>query len=235
MKPLYTKGNAAKQWIFEDIDKRYGSQGIRILDLCCGTGAIWKTFFETHPHINYTGIDFDRVAIQKARNTYKSCGDRVTFADGDAQVSRAELADVVTAFSAIEHVYDKEALLKTVFQSLVPGGVAYLNYDAGHFRSRDIRERFMVPVSQVLARLGFQGSFMKKVDDAQFMRLAESIGLYVVESRKHNAYCLKTFMRGANDDAVRSWYEFEDRLGKLYSQEELDTLLWSTTLVLRKL
>ena len=142
--------------------------------------------------------------------------------------------DVVTAFSAIEHVVDRPAFLQTVFTSLKSGGFAYLNFDDGHFRSYDLKERLMVPVSQLLALFGFQGPYMKHVDDALFRSQAERAGFRFVALRKHNIFPLKGFMKGASPEAVRAWYEFEEQMNELYTPEQLDKIKWSTTLVLQK-
>lgn len=234
MKSLYTKGNAAKQWIFEEIDRLLENRVGRVLDLCCGSGEIWQGFLEAHPNCAYRGIDFDRAAIETAQKTFERFGDRVKFSFGDAQKTDQERADIVTAFSAIEHVYDREAFLKNVYASLASGGRAYLNYDAGHFRSHNVKERLMVPVSQLLAMLGIQGPYMKRVQDERFKQQAESAGFRIIELRKHNIGALKSFMRGASDEAVRAWYEFENRLGEFSSPAELDKLFLSSTLVLEK-
>jgi ubiquinone/menaquinone biosynthesis C-methylase UbiE len=189
---------------------------------------------EKHPNVSYVGFDYDRVAVERGRREFVGVGN-ASLNVGDAQtLSSQEEFEVVTAFSAIEHVVDKPAFLKTVFSSLKSGGVAYLNYDDGHFRSHDWKERMMVPVSQLLAMVGIQGPFMKHVDDAEFRSQAESVGFKFLLSRKHNLYPIKGFMRGASQEAVEAWYAFEERLNDLYTPEQLDKVKWSTTLVIQK-
>lgn len=231
---IYTAGNAAKQWILSELHQRFGESSYRILDLGCGAAGSWKTFIEMHPNASYVGFDYDRAAVQRARQEFSGIKN-VSLNVGDAQtLSSQREFDVVTAFSAIEHVVDKMAFLKTVFASLKSGGVAYLNYDDGHFRSHDLKERIMVPVSQVLAMLGIQGPFMKHVDDAEFRSQAEQVGFKFLSARKHNLYPIKGFMRGASTEAVEAWYAFEERLNELYTPEQLDQVKWSTTLVIQK-
>lgn len=231
---IYTAGNAAKQWILSQLHQRFDSSSYRILDLGCGAASSWKTFLEMHPNASYVGFDYDRAAVQKGRKEFLGMAN-ASLNVGDAQTlaSQGEF-DVVTAFSAIEHVVDKNAFLKTVYASLKSGGFAYLNYDDGHFRSHDIKERIMVPVSQLLAMVGIQGPFMKHVDDAEFRKQAEQAGFTFIASRKHNLYPIKGFMRGASTEAVEAWYAFEERLNELYTPEQLDMVKWSTTLVIQK-
>ncbi len=231
---IYTSGNAAKQWILTELHTRFGDAAFKILDLGCGAAGSWKTFLEKYPQVAYFGFDYDRAAVEKGRRDFSGMTNAVLKV-GDAQtLSTGETFDVVTAFSAIEHVVDKEAFLKTVFSALKSGGVAYLNYDDGHFRSSDLKERLMVPVSQMLAMIGVQGPYMKHVVDAEFSEQAEKAGFKVLMLRKHNLHPIKGFMRGASEAAVKAWYEFEERLNELYTPEQLDKVKWSTTLVLEK-
>ena len=241
---IYTAGNAAKQWILSELHQRFGESSYWILDLGCGAAGSWKTFLEMYPNASYVGFDYDRAAVERGRQAFAEMRN-ASLDVGDAQTLLAESEfsakggpasgwDVVTAFSAIEHVVDKKAFLKTVFASLKSGGVAYLNYDDGHFRSRNLKERLMVPVSQLLAMIWIQGSYMKHVDDAEFRLQAENIGFKILATRKHNLHPLKGFMRGASTEAVEAWYAFEERLNELYTPEQLDRVKWSTTLIVQK-
>jgi 2-polyprenyl-3-methyl-5-hydroxy-6-metoxy-1,4-benzoquinol methylase len=228
---LYQRGNAAKQWIFEELEHRFGAQSVRVLDLGCGDGSKWPPFLSAHPSIKVVGVDTDRSAIKRG-NMYASAQLELRIAD--AQKLSGETFDAVVAFSAVEHVVNRAAFLKTVWSALSPGGVAYLNYDDGHFRSSDLKERLMVPVSQMLAAIGIEGPYMKHVDDLEFRRMAEAQGFKMLDLRKHNLQSMKGFMRSATDGAIESWYRFEEELGELYKPEELDKIMLSTTLVVQK-
>jgi len=235
---IYSPGNAAKQWILADIEKRFSDQPIRILDLACGTAWIWEKFISAHPNVRITGIDTDAAAITRGKEMYKEFP-RIELTAGDAQTTTDSRPptpefDIVVALSAIEHVVDREAFLKTVWDALKPGGKAYLNYDVGHFRSRNIKERLMVPISQLLAIVGIERFYMKRVDDSLFKGMAEKLGFRLVQVRKHNLPALKGFMKSASLEAVEAWYGLEERLGDLYTPEELDRIMWSTTVVLEK-
>jgi len=216
------------------LHQRFGESSYRILDLGCGAASSWKTFLEKHPNVSYVGFDYDRAAVERGRREFAGVGNAsLNFGDAQTLSSQGEF-EVVTAFSAIEHVVDRHAFLKTVFASLKSGGIAYLNYDDGHFRSHDLKERIMVPVSQLLAMVGIQGPYMKHVDDVEFKQQAEQAGFKFLYLRKHNLYPIKGFMRGASTEAVEAWYAFEERLNELYTPEQLDKVKWSTTLVIQK-
>lgn len=231
---LYERGNAAKQWIFTELDRLFSTEPAMVLDLGCGDGHLWKTFLEAHPSIVVHGVDTDAEAIRRGRTFFDGNG-QITLAIVDAQhpVEGCSV-DVVVAFSAIEHVVDRDAFLRTVWEALDSGGVAYLNYDVGHFRSSNVKERLMVPVSQLLAVFGIEGPYMKCVNDRLFQEQAKELGFVVEAVRKHNMFPLKGFMKGASDDAVREWYAFEERIAKHVSVDKLDQVMWSTTVVLKK-
>src|SRR5690242_17835098 len=107
---IYERGNAAKQWIFEELDRVYGDQTYRVLDLAGGSGRIWKTFLETHKNIRVTVIDTDVRAIRQGQQMYQgnSC---IELRVADAQHPIQDQFDVVVAMSAIEHVVDRPAFL----------------------------------------------------------------------------------------------------------------------------
>ncbi len=230
---IYERGNAAKQWIFEELDRIYGDRAYRVLDLAGGSGRIWKTFLESHKNIRVTVIDTDERAIRQGQQMYQGnlC---IEHRVADAQRVVQDQFDVVVAMSAIEHVVDRPAFLRTVFNALSSGGNAYLNYDDGHFRTRDLRQRVMVPVSQLLAMVGIEGPYMKHVDDQTFRASAESLGFTIIDFRKHHLMPLKGFMRGASDEALREWFSFERHLNQLFTPEKLDEVMWSSTLVVQK-
>lgn len=187
-----------------------------------------------HQGVRVTGVDFDKRAITEGKKHYQEHS-RIALRVGDAQHPVEEEAyDAVIALSAIEHVVDRPAFLQTVFRALKRGGIAYLNYDVGHFRSSSLRERMMVPISQALAAVGIQGPYMKKVDDTLFCAQAEHAGFRVLGLRKHNVASLKGIMRGAPEETVQSWYDFEEALGRSMSLDVLDRIMLSTTVVLEK-
>jgi SAM-dependent methyltransferase len=229
---IYEPGNAAKQAIFLQLAQGLGQESQRILDLACGDGHLWRVFLETHPQVSVVGLDSDAEAITRGK---KHAQPRLDLRVFDAQRTfDGKLFDAVVAFSAIEHVVDRAAFLRTVWTALKPGGYAYLNYDVGHFRSRNLKERLMVPISQFLALFGIEGSYMKRVDDTLFLEQARVQGFSLQGVQKHNLHPLKGFFRGATDEKVQAWIEFEQHLNALYSSDQLDRIMWSTTVILKK-
>lgn len=230
---IYEAGNAAKQWILSELDRIFGQTEIRVLDLGCGDAKKWQRYLADHSGTRVVGIDTDAQAIARGQNIFAG-NQNIELRVLDAQKPLEQAFDVVVAMSAVEHVVDRPAFLRTVWDTLKNGGAAYLNYDAGHFRTRDWKERLMVPLSQVLAVFGIEGPYMKRVDDDFFRRQAQNQGFSVLQVRKNNLGSLKGLMRGADEEGVRVWYEFEDRLNALFTPQQLDEAMYSTTLVVKK-
>ncbi|MBI5655045.1 class I SAM-dependent methyltransferase [Candidatus Uhrbacteria bacterium] len=235
---IYSGNNPAKQWMLGEIERLSQGRKIRVCDLGCGAGSVWPAFLKDHPEIEYVGLDTDAKEIDKAKRAFADCPNaKVMVADAQTFRQGEGTFDVVTAFSALEHVVDVARFMKTVMSMLKTGGRALLNHDAGHFRSHDIKERLMVPVSQLLAKVGIEGPYMKELKDADIRRFAEAAGGKVVSMRKHNAYCLKKHLRGGilTDEVARTWHGFEDRMNELASPEKLDPVFWATIAVVDKL
>ncbi len=257
MTMIYERGNSAKQEILEALEQRFGGtapiQTPRILDLACGDGSKWKAFSLSHPHWSIVGMDTDARAIARGKKSLGGIAN-VELVVADAQGERHEgtearwhedsdvpsglrnLApfDAVVAMSAIEHVVDRAAFLKTTWDALKPGGIAFLNYDVGHFRSWNPKERIMVPLSQILALFGMEQFYMKRVKDRRFLELAKAQGFRHLRTTKHNLHPLKGFMRGATDEQLRAWFAFENSMNHLYTPDDLDRVMWSTTVILEK-
>lgn len=231
---IYERGNAAKQNIFVALaDLAKEGEALRVLDLACGDGRLWPLFLDQHPNVQVVAIDMDAKAIARGREKFNHA--RLELRVLDAQKSLPDKPfDIVVAFSAVEHVVDRPAFLRTVWQSLRPQGKAFLNYDAGHFRSHNLKERLMVPISQLMAWVGIEGPYMKEVDTALFQSQAKQQGFSIESIQKHNLHPLKGFFRGAKDEALEAWIRFENELNALYASEQLDRVMWSTTLIVKK-
>lgn len=236
---IYEPGNIAKQIIFQDLSEMARSaqdRHVRILDACCGQGRRWPAFLEDHPHVEVVGIDMDERALERGRAQNPHARLRLEKLDAQQQQSLNGTFDVVVALSAMEHVVDHKAFLNMVWNALAPGGQAMLNYDVGHFRSHNVKERCMVPISQILAFFGVERYYMKRVNDEVFLTLAKSQGFEVERVEKHNMEVLRPMLRQSlgNDTVVEEYVEIEKRLASIHSNAQLDAIMLSTTVYLRK-
>jgi ubiquinone/menaquinone biosynthesis C-methylase UbiE len=232
---IISPGNSAKRWIFRQLATRTEKGSFSVCDLACGSGSAWHAFLKQHPVVSYVGFDTDKQAIATAQQSFADLPN-ARFRVADAQTLKEGIAtfDVVTALSALEHVVRIDKFLDTVCSLLKPQGIAYVNYDNGHFHSSNIKERLMVPVSQALAKVGIEGPYMKEVDDAAVMKMITDRGASVLRIWKHNVPSLKAFAKKVRSpDVLEAWFAFEDRLNEVATPEQLSSLMGSTTVVMQ--
>ncbi len=227
--------NLSKEWIVRQLAARSADGAFQVCDLACGSGSVWYAFLKKYPNVTYVGLDTDKKAVATAQKKFADLPN-ATFRVADAQTLKGDEGrfDVVTTFSALEHVVRIDKFLDTVFALLKPQGMAYLNYDNGHFRSSNPKERVMVPVSQILAKFGFEGPYMKEVNDADVVRWITERKGTVERIMKHNIPALKAVAKKlSSDDALEAWLTFENRLNEVEQPDRLNAIMGSTTVVMK--
>lgn len=102
--------------------------GVQVLDLGCGDGAIAETFAETGARVVALDIDPGRVDNTRRRAAVDAeAGFDVLAADGHCLPFAAAVFDLVLMSDLIEHVKDPARVLGEVARVLRPGGAAYLS------------------------------------------------------------------------------------------------------------
>lgn len=102
---------------------RAGPRIERVLDLCCGTGAVLKRWVELYEE--GVGVDFSRGMLDEAERWPPPAGKQVRWVHADVlQWAPDAPYDVVTSFGAFGHFEpgDQPAFLDVVFRALKPGG-----------------------------------------------------------------------------------------------------------------
>lgn len=138
-----------------------------VLDLGCGTGCFLQKCKKRKEVVSITGIDISSKAIEK-------CGDVRNFhcgsiADVTAYVNKCY--DVITCFGVLEHVEDKESVLRQI-RSICKKNSAII---------------FVVPIKEFLFyKFGFKGTAQKDYrEDVYLMPVWEKMfnqaGFIVVE------------------------------------------------------
>jgi 2-polyprenyl-3-methyl-5-hydroxy-6-metoxy-1,4-benzoquinol methylase len=230
---FYNRNNPAKQWILEQIARLSASGPIRVCDLACGDGSAWPGFLRDHPSVQYLGVDWDEKAIRKAKQRLAGIPN-ATAEVGNGQTFRSQTEfDVVTALSSMEHVPEPGAFVASALEILGPAGRLYLNYDAGHFKDATFKERLLVPLGRLLAKLGNSHHYLREVRDDELRQLVEGRGGRIVEIRKHNLDILKRKLRDdvLTDEATRLWHDFESSLNEQLAPGVLGSVFWSTVMV----
>ena len=228
-------GNAAKLYCLQWIERLAVERpGLRVLDLGCGRGDTFEALLRARPEIRYVGVEPDSGAADTARRTLP---DAEIFTGWGDEVE-LEPADVVVSFSVLEHVFRRAAYVASIARHLAPGGLAFVNYDAGHFVAGGPRERLRTLVAPVAARLGRADRYQSFVREAEFRRLVASAGLEIVEAKSFNT--LKDVYHALplerRPDFMEPWLALElavNELGVDY-RDELARVFRTRNFVLRK-
>lgn len=132
-------------WGINFINKLDFSDDKKILDIGCRQGRLSHHLAEKYPHTVLTAIDQHQEAIQCAKGYY--IHKNLTFEHQDLLTFDVRTSyDSVVSFSCLHWVDNKFQLIKNIYQSLKPGGKAYLQFFALHGREKN--DRFLYQVAQ---------------------------------------------------------------------------------------
>jgi SAM-dependent methyltransferase len=114
--------------IMLDLIRPAGSQDVRLLDLCCGTGSISARALERFPRASILAVDWDPVHLELGR---RALGERVEWLDADLRSSEwaagleAGSFDAVLSATAIHWFLpdDVVTLYRTLAGLLRKGGI----------------------------------------------------------------------------------------------------------------
>ena len=150
---------------------------------------------------------------------------------------RVEPAHAVVSFSVLEHVVDRRRYFEAMRTNLRRDGRVYLNYDSGHFvADADLRERAKGLASRVLARLGSESRYRRRVSASEFRALVERSGLRVADDKVFNTDVkrLLPLVRGESRESfMERWLAFElglNALGLSY-RDEFDAVFRTRNLI----
>lgn len=119
------------------------STDARVLDLCCGTGALTRELARRTPHGHVTGVDFSPHMLAVARD-HKG-PPNITYQDAD--VLRlpfgSGIFDAATMAFSMRNVTDIAACLREVARVLKPGG-SFVNLEVGKPENPLLRRAFFL-------------------------------------------------------------------------------------------
>ena len=113
-----------ERWIYEGVDF---SKNKKLLEVGCGVGAQTEILLKRFPHLEIHAVDVSQEQVAVARERLSEFID-----SGQLKVSQADATDLESindsgfdsAFLCwlLEHVYEPEAVLKSVRSTIQPGG-----------------------------------------------------------------------------------------------------------------
>lgn len=117
----------------EDLFRRHGGAGRRLLDLATGTGAIAIRLAQRGYQV--TGVDRSRAMLAEARRKSREAGLDITWRCTDvARLSMSESFDLaVSLYDSLNYVIDPEALAAAFVRiagTLAPGGLLIFDLNA---------------------------------------------------------------------------------------------------------
>lgn len=233
--PLDPTGNSAKDYCLQRVAELAAVHPKLVaVDLGCGDGLNVEPLLRAHPSIRYLGIDPSARAIEGARRRLASYEAELTVGRAyDVELARA---DVVLSFSVLEHVYEREPYMRSIALNLKPDGVAFVNYDAGHFNVGS--ERWKGPLRRGLARLGRDARFQAPVSEDELAQLVAAAGLRVEEDLFFNTQVKELYRLVAPRDRpelARRWLDLELWLNERLEYEDgLAPLLRTRNVVLKR-
>lgn len=228
---LYWLGNVAKTRIISELLGRHpGPATVTVFDYGCGDGGDWPRILGDHPHLRLVGFEPGADAYRKACQRLAGCNAEIL--TGAAMSTLQLQADVIVSFSVFEHVVEPVTFLRHAKRVLAPGGIFYLNYDDGHFRNvldladmatwlPAIRARLRTVASPLLATLGHQAGYQRRVEAAAADHLVAECGFAVECVDYHNLSSLKELAKAMppplREDYSRWWLEAEIELNRRFA------------------
>jgi ubiquinone/menaquinone biosynthesis C-methylase UbiE len=122
-------------------------QGIKVLDVGCGSGRAINLMAKSFPSSQFVGYDFSKEGISNAEREKDSLGTtNASFEQQDAaNFDHQEHFDLITAFDAIHDQANPEKVLENIRSSLKPEGVFLMQDIAGSSKLENNLEHPLAP------------------------------------------------------------------------------------------
>jgi SAM-dependent methyltransferase len=189
----------------------------KILDLGCGTALNFVNLLQLHPQISYVGVEPSRESYLKAQQNLSGLNARLINSSAYKVYDELrEKFDIVVSFSVLEHVYKRLDYLRSAKECLKENGYFLINYDSGHFRNN--KDRLIGAIGKVLTKFGGERFYQSFVKENDFRKMAETVGLKIIEDKFFNTGLKGTYKVIPNSQRAQymnKWLELELWLNEL--------------------
>ena len=122
-------------------------QGIKVLDVGCGSGKAINLMAKSFPSSQFVGYDFSKEGIENAEREKESLGiANASFEQQDAaNFDHEDHFDLITAFDAIHDQANPEKVLENIRRSLKNGGLFLMQDIAGSSKLENNLEHPLAP------------------------------------------------------------------------------------------
>ncbi len=128
---------------------KYFCPGGRVLDLGCGEGILQEKFSPAD-YTHFTGVDFSRVAIDRAS---AKALPNTTYLVGDLNALDVPgVFDVIIYNESIYYMDDPEAAIKRLLPQLAPGGIIIISQVDKHGKEQTAMWDLLNPTLDLAAR-----------------------------------------------------------------------------------
>ncbi len=167
--------------------------GVKILELCCGTGRLTIPLFESG--FSITGIDLSTTMLEEAKRKSAEKGYKIPMLYGDMRSFsiNTEFDAVFIPFNSIHHLYSNEDLFSTLHSAhehLVNDGCLIIDYFNPNIRYIVENENKSVSIGSYTTQDGRKvvvNQTMKYEDDTQINRIKWQ---YIINNSEHSTQSL---------------------------------------------
>ncbi|HMS68994.1 MAG TPA: class I SAM-dependent methyltransferase [Saprospiraceae bacterium] len=207
-------------------DEFNSTNNIKVVDMGSGTSKDWIAVLKKYEHIEYTGIEFNKESILKAKDNL-SFSDKVRFINEFGEFGENKLNeefDVVISLSVLEHVKYLNPFLQSSIRMLKKGGHLIHRYDLGHsLYPSSFSERIKVQICKSIPGLISSTSFTTHPSKHSIVDYLSENGIENIKIEQNQTPLFKTLINklkhlDGKDDLIHEMIEFER---KLYSESKI--------------
>jgi ubiquinone/menaquinone biosynthesis C-methylase UbiE len=217
---------------------------IKVLDMGCGTAKDWINILENSPHVHYTGLEFDQVALSKAKERFAHLPHVRFVSDFGENMDDLFFGnfDLVISLSVLEHVKHLDKFLYASVKALKTSGTLVHRYDLGHaLHSETFSERCKVFLCKYFPFLISAKKFTTHPDKEHIIKYLQSNGIENIQVEQHQIPNLKKIMNRLKLDAnqhklIAKIIEIDQEIynqvtnNKLFSDKETDFFFPAVTI-----